>query len=283
MNPKNRDARSLKKEYSKAINVMAEARGTRLNKYLASCGVCSRREADRLIEQGKVSVNGQIASMGQNVTDADEICVGGKVLGGKTRSVVLAYYKPIGVTCTEKDPYAQRKITDMIDYPVRVTYAGRLDKDSEGLILLTNDGDLINAMMRGANRHEKEYIVKVDHEITPAFLNKMAEGVYLKELDITTRPCEIKQVGKFTFQIILTQGVNRQIRRMCQTLGFQVKNLKRIRVMNIKLDGINYGTYREVTGVQLEQLYREAGMQYAGTQHTDIKSRTNQIFSRDTE
>lgn len=242
----------------------------RLNKYLASCGVCSRREADRMIEQGCVSVNGRTASMGQTVTQTDEICVNGKVLGEKVRPVVLAYYKPIGVVCTEKDPHADRKITDVIDYPVRVTYAGRLDKDSEGLLLLTNDGDLINVMMRGANRHEKEYIVKVDREITPAFLTKMAEGIYLKDLDVTTRPCEITQIGKFTFQIILTQGFNRQIRRMCQTLGFHVRNLKRIRVMNIKLDGIKYGTYREVTGRELEQLYREAGMQYAGTQHTVI-------------
>lgn len=242
----------------------------RLNKHLASCGVCSRREADRLIEQGQVSVNGQVASMGQTVTDADTIAVNGKVLGGRKKNVVLAYYKPIGVTCTEKDPHADKKITDMIDYPERVTYAGRLDKDSEGLILLTNDGDLINAMMRGANRHEKEYIVKVDREITPEFLKKMSEGIHIKELDVTTRPCEITQIGKFTFQIILTQGVNRQIRRMCQALGFTVKNLKRIRVMNIHLDGIKYGTYREVTDAELEQLYREAGMQHAGTQHTDI-------------
>lgn len=259
-----------KKKYRGSVSQTVGEREIRLNKYLASCGVCSRREADRLIEQGRVSVNDRIASMGQTVTDADEICVDGKVLDGKARSVVLAYYKPIGVICTEKDSHADKKITDMIDYPVRVTYAGRLDKDSEGLILLTNDGDLIHSMMRGANRHEKEYIVKVDREITPAFLTKMAEGVWLKELDITTRPCEISQIGKFTFQIILTQGVNRQIRRMCRTLGFQVKSLKRIRVMNIKLDGLQYGTYREITGSELEQLYREAGMQYAGTQHTDI-------------
>lgn len=237
---------------------------TRLNKYMASCGVCSRREADKLIEHGRVSVNGQVASMGQTVTAEDEISVNGKAIQGRSKKVVLAYYKPIGVTCTEKDVHAERKITDMIHYPVRVTYAGRLDKDSEGLLLLTNDGDLINAMMRGSNRHEKEYIVKVDKEIKPDFLNKMSQGLYLKELEMQTRACVVEMVGKYTFRIVLTQGVNRQIRRMCQTLGYQVKSLKRIRVMNIKLDGLQYGSYRELRGEELEQLYREAGMQYAG-------------------
>lgn len=232
----------------------------RLNKYLAQCGVCSRREADKLIESGRVQVNGVIATVGQTVDGTEEIRVGKKSVSGPKQNVVLAYYKPIGVTCTEKDAHAEKKITDMIQYPVRVTYAGRLDKDSEGLILLTNDGGLINAIMRGANRHEKEYVVKVDKEITPDFLTKMSEGIYLKDLDITTRRCEITQTGKFTFQIILTQGVNRQIRRMCKELGFQVKSLKRIRIMNISLGDLKYGTYREVIGEELIQLYREANM-----------------------
>lgn len=231
----------------------------RLNKYLAQCGVCSRRDADRLIEQESVLVNGRPAAMGQTVTPEDEIFVNGRLLTGRDRHVVLAYYKPIGVTCTEKDIHAEKKITDMIDYPVRVTYAGRLDKDSEGLILLTNDGDLINAMMRGSNQHEKEYVVKVNKEITEDFISRMAEGVYLKELDITTRRCSISQTGKYSFQIILTQGVNRQIRRMCAALGYQVRALKRIRVMNIRLGELKYGTYRKVTGAELEQLYRNAG------------------------
>ena len=143
----------------------------RLNKYLASCGVCSRREADRLIEQGRVKVNGEPAQMGQTVTAQDEITVNKKLIQARRKTVVLAYYKPIGVVCTEKDKHADKKVTDMIQYPLRVTYAGRLDKDSEGLLLLTNDGDLINAMMRGANHHEKEYVVKVDKKITPAFLS----------------------------------------------------------------------------------------------------------------
>lgn len=232
----------------------------RLNKYLAQCGVCSRRDADKLIEQGKVLVNGQIAMTGQQIEETDTVQVGKKILQGKRDCKVLAFYKPVGVTCTERDPHAEKKIMDMIHYPERMTYAGRLDKDSEGLILLTNDGELINAMMRGANRHEKEYIVKTEKEIIPDFLEKMKKGIYLKELDITTRECEIEQVGKFTFRIILTQGVNRQIRRMCEACGMKVKALKRIRVMNILLGDLKPGKWREVTGTELEQLRKDAGM-----------------------
>lgn len=233
--------------------------GTRLNKYLAECGVCSRREADKLIEAGKVLVNGSVAGMGCKVTDADEVRVGKKVLG-KAKKVVLAFYKPVGVTCTEKDKHAEKIINDYIKYPVRVTYAGRLDKDSEGLLLLTNDGDLIEAAMRGANRHEKEYVVKVNKEITDDFIQKMAAGVYLPELEVTTRPCQLEKLGKFTFKIVLTQGLNRQIRRMCKELGYQVSQLKRMRIMNIKIDKLQPGKYREVTGEELEELYRLAGM-----------------------
>ncbi len=232
----------------------------RLNKYLAQCGVCSRREADKLIEQGRVAVNGQIVPMGCMVSMADEITVNRKVIQGRKKTVVLAYNKPVGVICTEKDRHADKIITEMIDYPIRVTYAGRLDKDSEGLILLTNDGDLIQAMMKGANRHEKEYLVKVDREITPVFLAKMAGGLYLAELDANTRPCEVEQIGKFTFRIILTQGLNRQIRRMCQTCGYQVKSLKRLRVMNVELGNLKVGTYRELTQEELGGLYQAAGI-----------------------
>ena len=232
----------------------------RLNKYLAQCGVCSRRDADKLIEQGKVLVNGQVAGMGQQVEENDTVSIGKKILQGKRSCKVLAFYKPVGVTCTERDPHAEKKIMDLIHYPERLTYAGRLDKDSEGLILLTNDGDLINAMMRGANRHEKEYIVKTDREITPDFLDKMRNGVYLKGLDITTRECRIEKTGKYTFQIILTQGVNRQIRRMCEACGVKVKALKRIRVMNILLGDLKPGEWREITGEELEQLRRDSGM-----------------------
>ena len=232
----------------------------RLNKYLAQCGVCSRRDADKLIEQGKVLVNGQVAGMGQQVEETDTVSIGKKILQGKRSCKVLAFYKPVGVTCTERDPHAEKKIMDLIHYPERLTYAGRLDKDSEGLILLTNDGDLINAMMRGANRHEKEYIVKTDREITPDFLDKMRNGVYLKELDIITRECRIEKTGKYTFQIILTQGVNRQIRRMCEACGAKVRSLKRIRVMNIRLGDLKPGEWREVTGEELEKLLIDTGM-----------------------
>lgn len=232
----------------------------RLNKYLADCGVCSRREADKLIEQGKVTVNGRTAAMGSKVTQRDRIAVNGRQLQGKPEKAVLAFYKPVGVTCTEQDRHAEKIINDYVNYPVRVTYAGRLDKESEGLLLLTNDGDLIEAVMRGAHRHEKEYIVRVNRAITPQFLEKMASGVYLRELEQTTRPCEIRQTGKYTFRIILTQGLNRQIRRMCRACGYEVTQLKRIRVMNICLDQLAPGKYREVEGEELAQLYRDAGL-----------------------
>lgn len=228
----------------------------RLNKYLAACGICSRRDADKLIEQGLVTVNGKLPSMGMQVSSADCIMVRGKPVAGKNDKVVLAYYKPVGVTCTERDRFADKKITDMVHFPVRVTYAGRLDKDSEGLILLTNDGELINAMMKGSAGHEKEYIVKVNKEITDDFLKGMREGVWLQELSMRTRPCEVEALGKFTFRIVLTQGVNRQIRRMTKTLGYEVKNLKRIRVVNVELAKLQKGAYRQVLGEELRLLYQ---------------------------
>jgi len=227
----------------------------RLNKYLASCGICSRRDADRLIAEGRVKVNGVIADMGMQVTDRDHITVNGKTVYGRNEKVVLAYYKPVGVVCTEKDKFADKKITDMVKFPVRVTYAGRLDKDSEGLLLLTNDGDLINAMMRGSRGHEKEYVVRVNKEITEEFLAKMRDGVFLSELNITTKPCKIEKKGKFTFQIILTQGVNRQIRRMARELGYHVNAIRRIRVVNVQLADLKPGQYRQILGEELHALY----------------------------
>ncbi len=227
----------------------------RLNKYLASCGVCSRREADRLIAEGRVKVNGIKADMGMQASEDDEITVNGKLVHGRNEKVVLAYYKPVGVVCTERDKFADKKITDMVEFPVRVTYAGRLDKDSEGLLLLTNDGDLINAMMRGSRGHEKEYVVKVNKEITEDFLTKMESGVFLSELNITTRPCKIVKKGKFTFHIVLTQGVNRQIRRMTKELGYHVNAIKRIRVVNIRLANLKPGQYRQISSEELQVLY----------------------------
>lgn len=232
----------------------------RLNKYLAQCGICSRREADKLIEQGKVTINGIAASMGQTVTGTEKICVNRKPIQGRKKTVVLAYNKPIGVTCTEKDRFAEKIVTKQIAYADRVTYAGRLDKDSEGLLLLTNDGDLIQAMMKGVNRHEKEYVVRVDKEITPDFLSKMASGVFLSELEVTTRACKVEKTGKYTFRIILTQGLNRQIRRMCKECGCRIRSLKRIRVVNIELGDLKPGCYREVVGEELRQLYANVGM-----------------------
>ena len=229
---------------------------TRLNKYIAEAGICSRREADKWIEKGRVTINGRVAAMGERVKSHDVVTVNGKKIKGKNDKVVLAFYKPIGVTCTEKDKFAEKTIIEYIKYPIRVTYAGRLDKDSEGLILLTNDGDLIQRLMKAGAYHEKEYVVKVDKEITPEFTRSMSEGLYLHELKRETRPCEVKQLGKYTFRIILTQGLNRQIRRMCGELGFEVKSLKRIRVCNVNLGDLAYGKLRQIEGEELEQLYR---------------------------
>lgn len=228
----------------------------RLNKYIAACGICSRREADRLIENGRVCVNGQTAVSGTQVSDADFVEVNGKLVKPVSEKVVLAYYKPVGVTCTEKDKYAAKTIVEAVNYPVRLTYAGRLDKESEGLMIMTNDGELIQRMMKGANCHEKEYVVKVDKEITDSFLDKMSKGVYLKELDETTRPCSLERIGKYTFKIVLTQGLNRQIRRMCAYFGYEVHRLVRIRIMNVELKELKTGEYRELQGEELFKLYK---------------------------
>lgn len=234
---------------------------TRLNKYLAECGICSRREADKLIESGRVRVNGQPAVSGMQIADTDLVEVDKKSVRPVSAKVVLAYNKPVGVTCTEKDRHAEKTIVEAVQYPLRLTYAGRLDKESDGLMIMTNDGELIQRMMKGANRHEKEYVVKVDKEITDRFLEDMSKGVYLKELDETTRPCEIAKIGKFTFKIILTQGLNRQIRRMCESFGYKVKSLTRTRIMNIELKGLKTGEYRELKGEELFGLYRLCKME----------------------
>lgn len=232
----------------------------RINKYIANAGVCSRRDADKLVEQGKVTINGMVATAGSQVNSTDTVCVNGKVVRGRDERVVLAFYKPVGITCTERDKFAEKTILEYVKYPVRVTYAGRLDKDSEGLILLTNDGDLIQALMKGSNHHEKEYVVKVDKEITQHFLDKMSSGVYLKELDRTTKTCKVEKVGKMTFKIVLTQGLNRQIRRMTKELGYNVTSLKRIRIEQITIDGLKIGQYRELTEREKENLYETVGL-----------------------
>ena len=232
----------------------------RINKYLAHSGVCSRRDADKLIERGEVLVNGKLPAPGQSVDDSDEITVSGKPLQRADKTVVLAFYKPVGVTCTERDAHAEKTVSELIRYPVRVTYAGRLDKDSEGLLLLTNDGDLIQGMMRGSNRHEKEYLVRVDKKITQDFLSKMEKGVYLDDLEVKTRECKLKKMDRSTFQIILTQGLNRQIKRMCLACGFRVKSIKRTRVMHVTLGDLKPGEYRELSEEDVEKLYRDCGI-----------------------
>ena len=224
----------------------------RLNKYLSEAGVCSRREADRLIESGKVTVAGVTAQMGMRVTAGQIVKVGKKTVSKQDEMIVLAVNKPKGIVCTE-DQRERDSIVRFLNYPVRVTYAGRLDKDSRGLLLMTNNGDIINQMMRAANRHEKEYKVTVDKEITEQFIKKMSEGVPI--LDTVTRPCTVKKIGKYTFSIILTQGLNRQIRRMCAAFGYEVKDLVRIRIMNIRLGSLKEGAYRKLTDEELEELY----------------------------
>ncbi len=230
-----------------------DIREVRLNKYLSEAGVCSRREADRLIEKGMVKVDGKTAAVGMKVAPGQEITVGEKKVSRKEEAVVLAVNKPRGIVCTE-DPREKDNIIRFLDYPVRITYVGRLDKESEGLLLMTNNGDIINRIMRARNSHEKEYLVTVDRPVTEDFLSGMAGGVPI--LDTVTRPCEIKKTGKYEFTIILTQGLNRQIRRMCEVFGYKVKELRRIRVMNIRLGNLKPGEYRTLTGEELKELYR---------------------------
>ena len=233
--------------------------GSRLNQYIASCGICSRREADRMIEAGRVSVNGTEAVPGMRIKSTDEVRVDGRLLRGALNKVVVAYYKPVGVTCTKSDRHADRTLDEAFSFPVRLTYAGRLDRDSEGLLLMTNDGNLIDAMMKGSNGHEKEYIVRTRSRISDANLEYFRKGVRLKELDVTTRPCKVERLGDYTFRIILTQGLNRQIRRMCRAVGNEVKKLKRIRVLNVELGAMKPGEQRIISGEELEELYSTAG------------------------
>ena len=214
--------------------------------------MCSRREADRLIESGKVTVEGRPAQTGMKVSPGQVVRVGRKVVSKQDEMIVLAVNKPRGIVCTE-ERRERNSIVRFLDYPVRVTYAGRLDKDSRGLLLMTNNGDIINQMMRAANCHEKEYKVTVDKEITADFLKQMSGGVPI--LDTVTRPCRVEKLGKYTFSITLTQGLNRQIRRMCQALGYEVKDLVRMRIMNIRLGSLREGQHRKLTDEELNGLY----------------------------
>jgi 23S rRNA pseudouridine2604 synthase len=228
-----------------------EKRLVRVNKYLSEIGFCSRRAADKLIEQGKLTVNGEVPLMGEKILEEDEIRVNGKLVQGIKKKVYLAFNKPIGVVCTTDITREKNNIIEYIDYPTRIFPIGRLDKPSEGLIFLTNDGDIVNKILRAQNNHEKEYFVTVDKPITKSFIEKMRNGVPI--LDTVTKKCKVERMGKKAFKIILTEGLNRQIRRMCEYFGYEVTKLKRIRIMNIELD-IPVGSYREFTFEELETL-----------------------------
>ena len=223
----------------------------RLNKYLSDAGVCSRREADRLVQDGKVTVDGKTAVLGMQIEEGQEIWVNGKEVRREEKNVLLLFHKPRGIECTA-NPKVKNNVISYIDYPIRIYYIGRLDKDSEGLLLLTNQGELVNKMMRAGNCHEKEYLVTVDKPVTDDFIRKMSCGVPI--LGTVTRKCYVEKTGEKSFRIILTQGLNRQIRRMCEYLGYRVKRLKRVRVMNLELGSLPAGQYREATKKELEEL-----------------------------
>ena len=229
----------------------------RLNKFLSSAGVCSRREADRWIEEGRVLVDGKTAEPGQKVDENSEVTVDGRRIEQRQEEVLLAVYKPQGIVCTTAEHRGEKNIVNLVHYPERIYPVGRLDKASEGLILMTNIGEITDQILRGSNYHEKEYLVKIDRPVTLDFLNQMRSGVPV--LDTVTRPCQVKKVGPYSFRIILTQGLNRQIRRMCEALGCRVVFLKRLRVMNITLGSLKPGEYRKIEGDEKEQLFALLG------------------------
>ncbi len=222
-----------------------------LNKFISNTGMCSRREADRLIEQGRVSINKKTAQMGNRVKEGDIVIVDGRVLKTKTRTTYIAFNKPVGIVCTT-DIKEKNNIISYLNFSKRVFPIGRLDKQSEGLIFLTNDGDIVNKILRAGNNHEKEYLVTVKYPITPNFISRMSKGVPI--LDTVTKPCEVEQVNKYSFRIILTQGLNRQIRRMCEFLNNSVVKLKRVRIMNVTIEKLPTGHYRALTGKEIKEI-----------------------------
>lgn len=224
----------------------------RINKYLSDAGMCSRREADRLISDGRITVNGQKAVCGQRVSPTEEICLDGRAVWKTGKKTLLLFYKPRGIVCSTRKQFAETTVIDYLNYPERIYPVGRLDKESEGLLLLTNEGELPNKILRGGNYHEKEYLVTVNHPVTEEFLQKMRSGVPI--LDTVTRPCVVEKTGRAAFRIVLTQGLNRQIRRMSEYLGYRVLTLKRIRIMNLSLGGLKPGEYREITREEREKL-----------------------------
>jgi 23S rRNA pseudouridine2604 synthase len=216
----------------------------RLNKYLSEAGYCSRREADKLIEQKRVRVNGKLPELGTKVSQEDEVSVDGKIISSNHEFVYIAFNKPVGLTCTT-DTSVKDNIIDYLNYPGRIFHIGRLDKPSEGLLFLTNDGDIVNKILRAGNNHEKEYVVTVNKPLTNEFVQKMSNGVAI--LDTVTQKCFVKIESKYVFRIILTQGLNRQIRRMCEALNYEVEKLKRVRIMNVTLAGLRTGEWRYLT------------------------------------
>ena len=231
---------------------MTEISSTRINKFLSEVGFCSRRAADKLIEEGRVTINGKVPEMGTKITPQDEVRVDGKLISeSNQKSVYIAFNKPVGIVCTTDTGVEKDNIIDFINFPTRIFPIGRLDKPSEGLIFLTNDGDIVNKILRARNNHEKEYLVTVNKPITKEFIEAMSNGVPI--LDTVTKKCNVKQTGKYSFKIILTQGLNRQIRRMCDHLFYQVVTLKRIRIMNITLD-IPVGEWRYLTDKELIEI-----------------------------
>ena len=235
-------------------NNQPEKEGVRLNKYLSDVGICSRRQADAYIAEGKVTVDGTVAKEGIRVMPGQKVCFMGKPIQKQEECILLVVNKPKGIVCTTKGQ--KNNIVDFLNYKERIYPVGRLDVASEGLLLMTNDGDLMDAILRARNYHEKEYIVTVNRKIDDAFTKKMRQGVYLKGLDVTTRPCKVKKIGADTFSIILTQGLNRQIRRMCEALDYNVVKLKRIRIMNIKLGDLKKGQCRKATESEFNELYK---------------------------
>ena len=225
----------------------------RINKFISEAGTASRRGADKLITEGRVTINGKRATIGSQVEPGDDVRVNGNQLFVARNNVYIALNKPVGITSTTEKG-VKGNIVDLVNHPFRVFHIGRLDKDSEGLILLTNDGDIVNEILRSENQHEKEYVVSVDRPITPEFLKQMSEGV--KILDTITLPCKVEQLSKYDFKIILTQGLNRQIRRMCEELGYNVYRLQRIRIMNIQLDNLPVGQWRYLSKKEKGQLFQ---------------------------
>ena len=226
----------------------------RINKYLSEAGICSRREADRMIEEGRITVNGKKAESGQKVSLEDEVCADNIPVHKNEKKVLLLFNKPRGIVCSTKQQFDETTVTDYLDYPLRVYPVGRLDKESQGLLLLTNEGDLVNKIMRAGNYHEKEYFVTVNKPVDREFVRRMSKGVPV--LDTVTRPCRVVQTGECSFRIILTQGLNRQIRRRCDALHVRVVHLKRVRIMNIRLGSLRPGEFRTLTRDEEQELRR---------------------------